>query len=91
MLVAGLLLPEMGSMGFLHGKLLNLVLNAAPWNKPPLCGAALAGSLLLQTLGEADVSDLARERNDTRTKKIPREMRSLRGSAVGRFIKVHPQ
>lgn len=91
MLMAGLLLPEIDSMGFLHGILLNSVLNAAPWNKPPLCGAVLAGSLLLRTLGETDVSDLARERNETRTKKIPREMRSLRGSAVGHFIKVHPQ
>lgn len=46
-------------MGFLHGKLINSVLHAAPWNKLLLGEAVFAGSLLLQKLGEADVSDLA--------------------------------
>lgn len=77
-------------MGFLQGKLIHYVVYTGPWNKLLLGEVAFAGNLLLQNLGGADASDLPRERNETRTKKIP-QFTGFLCVNCGAYLEVHPQ
>lgn len=77
---------EISRMGFLQGKLLNSVLTAALCNKPPLCGAVFAGSLLLQKLGENNTSDVAREKKKNKNQEDPTIHRIPTWVSCGTFV-----